>query len=384
MADQTDNQVLEPDNSGSSSGSSPENTTVVEETPNVKGKYDKDAEEISKNANEQLKIIDELNKSGSDNWSEDEKKQYNDAVASLNESKDKLKEILNKECKTKQTDKGKAFKDTPTCESFLSSVAYRKAYDTLIEPVDLPDPCGKGELSKINTALQRFFKRLKAFKKYGKKYVSSATLKVQKLKSLIKSTQTIIAGALKSLMQKVRNWLLDKIRKAVDALVEALFPLLARKLKNTLVGEIINQILCKFKGIIDSLGDLVGDFLFELIGKVVNVPFCAAQQFANALINNVVSMVDKALGPVLDAVNGLLGGVGKIAGSVFQAIDFVLGLESYLCVKPNCPEIKDFKPDPWGMGAGFKSFVRLMHHYNLIHFQQYIQSNVNQLLYSCF
>ena len=58
MADQTDNQVLEPDNSGSSSGSSPENTTVVEETPNVKGEYDKDAEEISKNANEQLKIID--------------------------------------------------------------------------------------------------------------------------------------------------------------------------------------------------------------------------------------------------------------------------------------------------------------------------------------
>jgi hypothetical protein len=94
----------------------------------------------------------------------------------------------------------------------------------------------------------------------------------------------------------------------------------------------------------------------ELIGKVVNVPFCAAQQFANALINNVVSMVDKAIGPVLDAVNNLLGGVGKIAGSVFQAIDFILGLESYLCAKPNCPEIKDFKPDPWNMGGALKSF----------------------------
>jgi len=356
MTDQTDKQVLEPDNSGSSSGSSPENTTVVDKTPDVKGKYDKDAEQISKNANKQLKIIDDLTKSSSDNWSEDEKKQYNDAVASLNESKDKLKEILNTECKTKQTDKGKAFKDTPTCESFLNSVAYKKAYNTLIEPVDLPDPCGKGELSKINTALQKFFKKLKAFKKYGQKYVNSATLKVQKLKSLIKSTQNIIAGALKSLMQKTRNWLIGKIRDAIDKLVDKLFPLLARKLKNTIVGEIINQVLCKFKGIIDSLGNLVGDFLFELIGKVVNVPFCAAQQFANALINNVVSMVDKAIGPVLDAVNNLLGGVGKIAGSVFQAIDFILGLESYLCAKPNCPEIKDFKPDPWGMGAGFKSF----------------------------
>ena len=369
MADQTDKQVLEPDNNGSSSGSSPENTTVVEETPNVKGKYDKDAEQISKNANEQLKIIDDLKKkypnpdpdlSGDGNmeleWDPEDLKKYNDAVASLNEQKDKLKEILNTECKTKQTDKGKAFKDTPTCESFLNSVAYRKAYNTLIEPVDLPDPCGKGELSKINTALLRFFKRLKAFKKYGQDFLDSATLKVQRIQNLIQSTKDIIAGALKSLMQKTRNWLIGKIRDAIDKLVDKLFPLLARKLKNTIVGEIINQVLCKFKGIIDSLGNLVGDFLFELIGKVVNVPFCAAQQFANALINNVVSMVDKALGPVLDAVNGLLGGVGKIAGSVFQAIDFVLGLESYLCARPNCPEIKDFKPDPWGMGAGFKSF----------------------------
>ena len=364
MADQTDKKVLEPDNSGSSSGSSPENTTVVEETPNQgnERKYnEKDANEITKSANEQIEKIDELKKKYPDldmetEWDPEDLKEYNDAVAKLNEEKEKLKEILNTECKTKQTDKGKAFKDTPTCESFLNSVAYKKAYNTLMETVDLPDPCGKGELGKINTALQRFFKRLKAFKKYGQQFLDSATLKVQRIQSLIQSTKDIIAGALKSLMQKTRNWLLGKIRDAIDALVDKLFPLLARKLKNTLVGEIINQVLCKFKDIIDNLGDLVGDFLFELIGKVVNVPFCAAQQFANALINNVVSMVDKAIGPVLDAVNNLLGGVGKIAGSVFQAIDFVLGLESYLCQRPNCPEIKEFKPDPWGMGGALKSF----------------------------
>ena len=289
-------------------------------------------------------------------WDPEDLKVYNDAVAKLNEQKDKLQKILNTKCKTKQTDKGKSYKETPICESFLNSVAYKEARNVLTETVDLPDPCGKGELGKINTALQRFFKRLKAFKKYGQQYLDAALLKVQKLKNLIKSTTDIIAGALKSLMQKVRNWLLGKIRDAIDAVVDKLFPLLARKIKNTLVGEIINQVLCAFKDIIDNLGELVGDFLFELIGKVVNVPFCAAQQFANALINNVVSMVDKALGPVLDAVNNLLGGVGKIAGSVFQAIDFVLGLESYLCQRPNCPEIKEFKPDPWGMGGALKSF----------------------------
>ena len=359
----TDNQIIESDNdnNGSSSESSDGNTTIVDNTPNVTGEYENDAVAITNNANEQLRIIDELEKKypGLDmetEWDPQDLEAYNNAVASLNDSKEKLKEILNKECKTKQTDKGKSYKETPACESFLNSAAYKQAYETLTEPIDLPDPCGKGELGKINTALQKFFKRLKAFKKYGQQYLNAATLKVQKIRNLIKSTTDAIAGALKSLMQKVRNWLIDKIRKAVDGVVEALFPLLARKIKNTIIGEIINQLLCAFKGIIGSLGNLVGDFLFELIGKVVNIPFCAAQQFANGLINNVASMLDSLLGPILNGIDNLLGGVGKIAGSIFKAIDFVLGLESFLCARPNCPEIKNFTPDPWGMGGALKSF----------------------------
>ena len=107
-----------------------------------------------------------------------------------------------------------------------------------------------------------------------------------------------------------------------------LFPTIAKVWKNTIIGQIVNTILCKFKDIIAGLANLVQDFLFELIGKVVNIPFCAAQQFTNALVNNVASAIDKALGPVLDQISNPLGGVGKIAGSIFEAIDFVLGFVS--------------------------------------------------------
>ena len=86
---------------------------------------------------------------------------------------------------------------------------------------------------------------------------------------------------------------------------------MAKQWKSTIVGQIINNILCVFKDIIAGLVATVQDFLFELVGKVVNIPFCAAEQFANSLINNIAATIDNALGPVLDQINNLLGGIGK-------------------------------------------------------------------------
>ncbi len=304
-------------------------------------------------AKEQVEVINKLNEKSSDLWSDEERQQYDDAASLLNDFKEELKNRATAAgCNAKETTaKSSVFEDTPECEQFLATNAYAQAYAIFKQPVDLPDPCGKSELSKINTSLLKFFKKLKSIKKYGKKYLKNATNQLENVQSLIRSTSQIIGAALKSLMQKTRNWLIGKIRDAIEELIDMIFPTLAKIWKNTIIGEIINNVLCKFKNIIENLGQLVGDFLFELIGKVANIPFCAAEQFANGLINNVAAMVDEALGPVLKQINNLLKGVGKIAGSVFEAIDFILGFESYLCQKPNCPELKAAEMDPFGSGA---------------------------------
>ena len=217
----------------------------------------------------------------------------------------------------------------------------------------------KGDLAKINTSLLNFFDKLKKIRKFGDTYINSAFNEIYRIQNLIRNTASIIGAVLKGLMQNLRNWLLDKIRTGIQILIDTLFPTLAKNLKNTIIGQIIDNVLCAFKGIIGNLGSLVGDFLFGLVGGVVNAPLCAVQQFANGLINNIVAFVDDALAPVLEKINDLLSGVGKIAGSIFQAIDFILGLEAFLCQKPNCPEIKATKLGPWSnnpskpFGEGF-------------------------------
>ena len=247
-----------------------------------------------------------------------------------------------------QTTKPQNSDNTPNSEKLRYSAAFNKAVSDGKERIALPDPCGTTTVNKIHIALANFFTALKGIKQYANVYITPTINAVSNITSIISQTASIIGAVLKSLMNRLRDFLIDKIRKGIEALIEMLLPTVAKNIKNTIIQTVIDNIFCAFKDIVGGLVDLVLDFLNELVGKVVNAPFCAAQQFTNALINNVAAIVDKAVGPLLDKINDVLGGITKIVGSVFQALDYILGFEAFLCAKPNCPEIKEFKASAWG------------------------------------
>ena len=329
---------------------SSENPVPVPSTDlqNIKPFIQLSNEEIDSEIESNRKQIDDLNEKGSDLWTEEEKEKYK-IISAETDALIKAKVAkTNEDCNVRETAKGFTFKDTPACEKYFNSVAFRSAITTYQTERDLPDPCGTSEMSKINTALQKFFEVVKGIKKYGNLYVNGTINKLQNITALIRNTSQIIGAVLKTLVNRLRDFLLDKIRKGISDLINMLLPTVAKVIKNTIIQAVVDNIFCAFKDIVKNLANMAGDFLFELVGKIVNVPFCAAQQFTNALINNIAAIVDNAIGPILDKINDILGGVTKIVGSVFQALDFILGFEAFLCAKPNCPEIKKFKASPWG------------------------------------
>ena len=247
----------------------------------------------------------------------------------------------------RETEKGMNHPETPDTQKARYAAAVNAAIKDGNTKQPLPDPCAKTELNKINIALHNFFNELKRIKGYGELYVNGTINKLQNITSLIRNTTKIISAVLKTLVSRLRDFLLDQIRTGIEKLIDELLPAVAKSIKNTVIQQVVDTIFCKFKNIAKGLADLVGDFLFELIGKMVNAPFCAAQQFTNALVNNIAAIVDSAIGPVLKDINNLLSGVASIAGNVFQALDFILGLENFLCDPPNCPEINEFKASPW-------------------------------------
>ena len=245
-----------------------------------------------------------------------------------------------------QTPKDWTNSTAPTEEQIAFSKALVATLTEAQEIVPTGDACGKSEAGKISTALRKFFKKLKNIKKYGKMHVDEVLLDLQNIRSLIKDVSSIIAAALRTIVQRLRNWIIDKIRKAIQFIVDKIFTTLANTIKSTIVQQTLNLIICKFEEILDGLADFVSNFLSELVGKVVNIPLCAAQQFANALINNLAAKIDSALAPILDGIGDLIGGIGKVAGSVFSAIDKILAIESFLCLEPECPEVTDINTNP--------------------------------------
>lgn len=240
------------------------------------------------------------------------------------------------------TGKSWSYEESPDCVSLATTPIVRWTQDLYNQERDLPDPCGEASLAKVSIALTRFFNTLKSIKKYGQLYVYGSLNKLAKIQDLIASTSEIIAAVLKFLVERIRSWLLNKIRQLIELVVEATLNTIGELVKDALVDEIVKAIMCKFDEIIKGLTKLVTDFLFALVQNVINPIFCAVEQFVNALINNLAAQIDEAIQPLLNSLNDVLGGVAQVAGSVFQALDYVLNFEQFLCTAPDCPEIKSY------------------------------------------
>jgi phosphatidylethanolamine-binding protein (PEBP) family uncharacterized protein len=233
-------------------------------------------------------------------------------------------------------------------DSNLFSTAAGKTFQELNEIAwPMADPCGQGNIANINRILLNFFTVLKGVKKYAQKYINGSINAIKNLTGEIQATIQGIAGELKTIVQRVREWILKKVRAGIEDLLQKVLPPLMKQIKSGLLKVIVDQLFCKLGDIIKSLATLVADFLYSLVGQIINAPLCAAENFTNALLNKLMNDIDQAIQPILNQMNSALGGATKVLSSVYEIIDFVLGFEGFLCDKPDCPEVKQLRTSPW-------------------------------------
>ena len=102
------------------------------------------------------------------------------------------------------------------------------------------DPCdSKGGLSDINRNLQKLFVFLRGVQKYGNFYINGAINKVQNLKNTISAITGAIAGVLKSLVQRLRNWVLNKLKSLILAALELIMTNFLRTIKESIVAAVV-------------------------------------------------------------------------------------------------------------------------------------------------
>lgn len=94
------------------------------------------------------------------------------------------------------------------------------------------NPCGDGTLGAINNQLLKLFETLKTVQKFNDVYVQGTINKVQNLQGKIKSIISSITGILKTLIQRLRNWILNQVKGLIENALENILPPLLKQLKN--------------------------------------------------------------------------------------------------------------------------------------------------------
>jgi hypothetical protein len=202
-----------------------------------------------------------------------------------------------------------------------------------------------GELQGLQRVIKQLLIDIKRAKKFTQSFVGAASDLGSNITNLINEATIFASSLMKSLITKIRgfvvNWVNDQATKLFDLLPPNLRP-------NAVEGteKATDTIECVFNKIISKLMKLLKTLLLDIIDKYVNAPLCAIESFVGNFLSNILG--DLVSG-ITDAIGGILGPIGDIAGIIFQALDLFVGILNFL----SCEEDLDCEIlDEWSFFDG--------------------------------
>ena len=217
-------------------------------------------------------------------------------------------------------------------------------YDQKSYSMKIPDPCeGAGDSAGgIAKSLQQFFKAVNRLDKFSGGYLDPVLNKMVNIDGIIGKAVSEISSGMSAIIRGARVELFDKINKGIDTVINHLNPnylMLSLQAKGMKDG-----IFCAIENIMNGLKSLVGKFLKQLIGKLVSVPLCAAEQFLGGLMGALNSQISKLLSPLLSGLSLFTGikmpSFGGILGKAMKMLSF--GMALFACEGAKCDRTPDF------------------------------------------
>ena len=206
---------------------------------------------------------------------------------------------------------------------------------------------GKGATATIARSLQTFIRAVQGLKAYKGAFIDPALNQFTNIRGLVSQTASVISGAFTQLIRLARKFLFQKIFELVKNIVSFLIP--DSLLKDIAVKKAVDQIFCLIENIIKGLQKFIEDFLLQMIGKIVNVPLCAAEQFIGGLISQITEQVNSAIGPALGSIQQAVGSaLGSFTQYMDQALNYAQTALNFLkCEGSIC------EPEPYNWAVNF-------------------------------
>ena len=204
-----------------------------------------------------------------------------------------------------------------------------------------------GFLSEISRSLASFIEVTNGLSKFEDTYIDPILDEIRDVQDLVRTTSQVISGAYSQVIRLARKFLFDKIYKLVEQLMG--FLQLDSLLKDIAIKKAVDQIYCVIENIIKSLQKVLEDFLTGLIGKLVQAPLCAAEQFLAGLNTKLFNDIESKIGDALSSISGILGPIGSFMSFLDKAMNYSqIGLKLLSCEETDC------EPEPynWALNIG--------------------------------
>ena len=198
------------------------------------------------------------------------------------------------------------------------------------------------KMSNVTKSMRNLFDIVSKLEKFSGGYIDPVLGTIVDVDALIDKASTEISGAMSSVIRGIRYEAFDKINKVIDKRLNFLSPTFLAE--SIAANELKEGFLCAMENILNGLKSFVGKFLKELLGKLINVPLCAAEQFLGGLISGVMSNIQSAIGPILGGLSGITGAAMPNVSSMLSGALGKLnaGIALFSCTNPKCPPKEDF------------------------------------------
>ena len=207
---------------------------------------------------------------------------------------------------------------------------------------------GSGFGNDIRRALASFVEVAGKFESYQDAYIDPVMDEMRDIQKLVGETAQVISDSYSQVIRLSRSFLFAKIAELSEDMMG--FMQLDSLLKDISVKKAKDSIYCLLENVIKSLKNTIKNFLTGLLGKLVQAPLCAAEQFLAGLNSRMFNEIEYAIGDAMSSLSGLLGPtIGNFMGFMDKAMGYgQIGLALLECEGQEC----DPEPYDWALNFG--------------------------------
>ena len=202
-----------------------------------------------------------------------------------------------------------------------------------------------GEIKGLQKIIKQLLKDIQRAKRFTQSFSGAVSNIGSNITNLINDVTVISAAIVKSLMLKIRGYVVNSLNKRISKLIEILPPnRRPNQVEN--IRKSTDTIQCVFNKIISRLPGLVESLLTDIVDKYVNAPLCAAEAFVGNFLSSILGDLTSGITDALSSVSEATSG---ITDTFFSGLDVLTGVLKFL----SCEEDLDCQIlDEWSFWDG--------------------------------